>query len=167
MTADPQNRRELAEAWGTVLHYADISIGQRLSGPIPDKYRQAVETVRAALLRQQGEGREHCDTCGLTWLDDGLNPAWCPYCRLAEIQVRYEAGQPSEGREPDGWYDPHATTSPGALAVYESRVNNDCIPVYFGAALLRQPSETCHVCEAGGASGVREGAGTTQKEVAK
>ena len=22
----------------------------------------------------------HCDNCGLTWLDDGLNPLHCPYC---------------------------------------------------------------------------------------
>jgi len=26
-------------------------------------------------------GATHCDDCGLTWLDDGLNPLWCPYCK--------------------------------------------------------------------------------------
>jgi hypothetical protein len=29
------------------------------------------------------KGATHCDGCGLTWLDDGLNPLWCPYCRDA------------------------------------------------------------------------------------
>ena len=23
----------------------------------------------------------HCDTCGCDWIDNGLNPAWCPYCK--------------------------------------------------------------------------------------
>ena len=26
-------------------------------------------------------GATHCDDCGLTWLDDGLNPLGCPYCK--------------------------------------------------------------------------------------
>ena len=28
-------------------------------------------------------GATHCDDCGLTWLDDGLNPLGCPYCKAA------------------------------------------------------------------------------------
>ena len=27
------------------------------------------------------KGATHCDGCGLTWLDDGLNPLGCPYCK--------------------------------------------------------------------------------------
>lgn len=27
------------------------------------------------------KGATHCDDCGLTWLDDGLNPLRCPYCK--------------------------------------------------------------------------------------
>ena len=26
-------------------------------------------------------GATHCDDCGLTWLDDGMNPLGCPYCK--------------------------------------------------------------------------------------
>lgn len=26
-------------------------------------------------------GATHCGGCGLTWLDDGLNPLGCPYCK--------------------------------------------------------------------------------------
>lgn len=29
------------------------------------------------------KGATHCDDCGLTWLDDGLNPLRCPYCKDA------------------------------------------------------------------------------------
>ena len=29
------------------------------------------------------KGATHCDDCGLTWLDDGLNPLGCPYCKDA------------------------------------------------------------------------------------
>ena len=25
-------------------------------------------------------GATHCDNCGCTWLDDGINPLGCPYC---------------------------------------------------------------------------------------
>ena len=27
-----------------------------------------------------------CDVCGLDRVDDGLNPAWCPYCKLNELR---------------------------------------------------------------------------------
>lgn len=27
------------------------------------------------------KGATHCDNCGCTWLDDGLNPLGCPYCK--------------------------------------------------------------------------------------
>lgn len=26
-----------------------------------------------------------CDVCGLDRVDDGLNPTWCPYCKLTEV----------------------------------------------------------------------------------
>ena len=26
-------------------------------------------------------GATHCENCGCTWLDDGLNPVGCPYCK--------------------------------------------------------------------------------------
>lgn len=36
----------------------------------------------------------HCENCGCTWLDDGLNPVGCPYCkpeaeRLAVCEWRH------------------------------------------------------------------------------
>jgi hypothetical protein len=32
--------------------------------------------------------RTHCDGCGLSWLDDGLNPTTCPYCALDREKAR-------------------------------------------------------------------------------
>lgn len=28
----------------------------------------------------------HCEQCGCTWLDDGLNPTGCPYCENAKLR---------------------------------------------------------------------------------
>ena len=33
------------------------------------------------------KGATHCDDCGLTWLDDGLNPLRCPYCENAALRA--------------------------------------------------------------------------------
>lgn len=35
----------------------------------------------AAPVHSPHKGATHCDDCGLTWLDDGLNPLRCPYCK--------------------------------------------------------------------------------------
>lgn len=35
----------------------------------------------AAPVHAPHKGATHCDDCGLTWLDDGLNPLGCPYCK--------------------------------------------------------------------------------------
>ena len=29
----------------------------------------------------------HCDNCGCDWLDNGLNPVGCPYCKPAAVAV--------------------------------------------------------------------------------
>ena len=31
-------------------------------------------------------GTTHCESCGLDWLDNGLNPPGCPYCKHAEAE---------------------------------------------------------------------------------
>lgn len=30
----------------------------------------------------------HCDNCGCDWLDNGLNPVGCPYCKQTDEHVR-------------------------------------------------------------------------------
>lgn len=38
-----------------------------------------------ALLRQAAHPTAvHCDNCGCDWLDNGLNPIGCPYCKQSE-----------------------------------------------------------------------------------
>lgn len=42
-------------------------------------------TIRSTRMNEHLEaapkGATHCDHCGCTWLDDGLNPIGCPYCK--------------------------------------------------------------------------------------
>lgn len=33
----------------------------------------------------------HCDNCGCDWLDNGLNPICCPYCKLTTQSAEIEA----------------------------------------------------------------------------
>jgi|SRR5690606_2141417 len=33
----------------------------------------------------------HCDNCGCDWLDNGLNPIGCPYCKLTAQVAEIEA----------------------------------------------------------------------------
>lgn len=44
-----------------------------------------LETVPlfAAPVPAPHKGATHCGDCGLTWLDDGLNPLGCPYCKVS------------------------------------------------------------------------------------
>src|SRR5690606_10767094 len=35
--------------------------------------------------------RSHCDNCGCDWLDNGLNPIGCPYCKLTAQSAEIEA----------------------------------------------------------------------------
>ena len=67
----------------------------------------------AAILGRLRQGDHpaitHCDNCGCSWLDDGLNPIGCPYCKQPaagdEIEYEYEVWQDgvlqAGGREND------------------------------------------------------------------
>lgn len=41
----------------------------------------------ASFAHAMHKGATHCDDCGLTWLDDGLNPLGCPYCKDAALSA--------------------------------------------------------------------------------
>jgi len=43
--------------------------------------QDGLSPLYAAPVPAPHKGATHCDDCGLTWLDDGLNPLWCPYCK--------------------------------------------------------------------------------------
>lgn len=45
-----------------------------------------VDALRARLSEVERR-LPHCDACGATWYDDGLNPLACPYCRLSTVQA--------------------------------------------------------------------------------
>ena len=90
------------------------------------------DTIRALLAERDALAAEverlrrgahpaitHCDNCGCDWLDNGLNPVGCPYCKLsaetkalreslAVPKVRYshcvECGEPMpEARQVHGF----------------------------------------------------------------
>ena len=42
---------------------------------------EKVQQLYAAPVPAPHTGATHCYDCGLTWLDDGLNPLRCPYCK--------------------------------------------------------------------------------------
>lgn len=47
----------------------------------------------AAPITTPHKGATHCDDCGLTWLDDGLNPLRCPYCKDTTADRLLEGGE--------------------------------------------------------------------------
>lgn len=40
-------------------------------------------TDKPLLRREAHPAITHCDNCGCDWLDNGLNPIGCPYCKLS------------------------------------------------------------------------------------
>ncbi len=47
------------------------------------KFNSMRMPLYAAPVPAPHKGATHCDDCGLTWLDDGLNPLGCPYCKVS------------------------------------------------------------------------------------
>lgn len=62
-----------------VRHPYDTSVSLSQNYPTMPLY--------AAPVPASHKGATHCDDCGLTWLDDGLNPLGCPYCKAAAPQA--------------------------------------------------------------------------------
>jgi hypothetical protein len=44
-------------------------------------HHKAIREARAG--RGAHPAITHCDNCGCDWLDNGLNPVGCPYCKLS------------------------------------------------------------------------------------
>lgn len=47
-----------------------------------------IERLRGALAHPT---TTHCDNCGCDWLDNGLNPIGCPYCKQSEYEYTITA----------------------------------------------------------------------------
>lgn len=65
---------------GNYFHDGDAAI---LFASMNAVHGAKVEQLYAAPVPAPHKGATHCDDCGLTWLDDGLNPLGCPYCKDA------------------------------------------------------------------------------------
>jgi hypothetical protein len=59
--------KDTMESWGIDC---DVSVKPEMGTPL-----------YAVPVPAPHKGATHCDDCGLTWLDDGLNPLGCPYCK--------------------------------------------------------------------------------------
>ena len=57
--------------------------------------RDALAAENARLRRWGYPAIIHCDNCGCDWLDNGLNPVGCPYCK--------QTASVDEVKEPDLW----------------------------------------------------------------
>lgn len=60
--------KDTMESWGIDC---DVNVRPEMGTPL-----------YAAPVPAPHKGATHCDDCGLTWLDDGLNPLRCPYCKV-------------------------------------------------------------------------------------
>ena len=60
-----------------------------------EEYVQRNEALRAEVERLRGTlanpATTHCDNCGCDWLDNGLNPVGCPYCKQSEYEYTIAA----------------------------------------------------------------------------
>jgi len=94
----------------------------------------------AAPVTTPHKGATHCDDCGLTWLDDGLNPLGCPYCKdsatepAAPLQWREVMAELADDLsiELDMRYQSRSHY-PSELRKYE----NEMQPVYRARAMLQ------------------------------
>lgn len=76
-----QARQQKPVRWhvrGNYFHDGDAAI---LFASMNSVHGAKVEQLYAAPVPVPHKGATHCDDCGLTWLDDGLNPLGCPYCK--------------------------------------------------------------------------------------
>jgi hypothetical protein len=121
MTADPQDRRELAERL-TAAH-------QQLQSDLLDVRGHLGQAWYPNMKREADEMRRE---------------AYHRFGLAASGPVAALLRQPSEGREPDGWIDVHDTRvriTDGAVAVtlHKRRSGHATVPVYIGAAPTPEP----------------------------
>lgn len=67
----------------------------------------------------------HCDNCGCDWLDNGLNPIGCPYCKLSAEKHLREAREKAALEV--GSYtgsDPRPNVQEKALPLSRRGINN-------------------------------------------
>jgi hypothetical protein len=62
----------------------------------------------------------HCDNCGCDWLDNGLNPVGCPYCKQNTWRAAFVAERATRYRE-------------GGMAVEQARIHAETEAAYLHA----------------------------------
>lgn len=70
------------------VHALQVRIRELLASR--DSWRKLAEAnleKLGAISRLHHPAHTHCESCGFTWLDDGMNPIHCPYCKPARKPV--------------------------------------------------------------------------------
>lgn len=74
-----------------------------------------VARIAALLRREAHPAITHCDNCGCDWLDNGLNPVGCPYCKqseqTAEVDALLEEAASVTGEFARKWWSIHCATN--------------------------------------------------------
>lgn len=68
-----------------------------------EQLREEVERLR----RGDHPAITHCDNCGCDWLDNGLNPIGCPYCKLSAETEALRAEVERLAAAVRGWWKAH------------------------------------------------------------
>jgi hypothetical protein len=94
----------------------------RLGWTPPDEHALSQPAVHPAIT--------HCDNCGCDWLDNGLNPVGCPYCKQNAWRAAFVAERATRYRE-------------GGMAVEQARIHAETEAAYLHARadLLRDQEE--------------------------
>ena len=97
-----------------------IKVGQKqntqfMREMVPCRVEHYNIPLYAAPVTTPHKGATHCDDCGLTWLDDGLNPLRCPYCKDAgpAPAVPDSVWRDMVSEMLNWWDDQHMTLSQG------------------------------------------------------
>lgn len=99
-----------------------------------------IERLRGALAHP---AITHCDNCGCDWLDNGLNPVGCPYCKQSEQAIKIEALR----AEPAVWVAADTLNSPHPACIsslaYMSQLDKDrgreYVPLYATPVAAQVP----------------------------
>lgn len=77
--ADPVG--SLVDQWREAAEFFTSGAGFDIRETLID----CADDLEAALAQQRAVhlASTHCDNCGCDWLDNGLNPIGCPYCKLS------------------------------------------------------------------------------------
>lgn len=96
------HEEELPDVAPPITEYVRADKLEELAAEI-EALREEVERLR----RGDHPAITHCDNCGCDWLDNGLNPIGCPYCKLSAETEALRAEVERLAAAVRGWWKAH------------------------------------------------------------